>query len=54
MVPSCLANSAKLESAQAELGRQWQTQNQGQPNLGLRGDALTLYQVGRPLVPKIL
>ena len=38
MLPSCTATSAKFQSAQAELGRQWNTQNPSQPNPGLRAD----------------
>ena len=38
-MPSCPATSAKFQSAQAELGRQWNTQNPSQPNPGiLRAD----------------
>ena len=32
ILPSCPAASAKFPSAQAELGRQWNTQNSSQPN----------------------
>ena len=42
-LPSCSAHSAKLSSAQAELGRQWNSQDQSQPKLpnpGPRGDVL--------------
>ena len=38
ILPSCTATSAKFQSALAELGRQWNTQNPSQPNPGLRGD----------------
>ena len=38
ILPTCSAYSAKLSSAQAEFVRQWNGQNQGQPNSGTRGD----------------
>ena len=38
ILPGCTATSAKFQSAQAELGRQWNTQNPSQPNPGLRAD----------------
>ena len=34
----CPAASAKFQSAQAEFGRQWNTQNPSHPNPGLRAD----------------
>ena len=37
-MPSCTATSAKFRSAQAELGRQRNTENPSQPNPGLRAD----------------
>ena len=37
-MPNCPAASAKLPSAQAELGRQWNNQNSCQPNPGSRPD----------------
>ena len=36
VLPRCPINSAKFPSPQAELGRQWNLQNQSQPNPGLR------------------
>ena len=36
ILPSCSAHSAKLSSATAESGRQWNSQNHNQPNLGAR------------------
>ena len=38
MLRSCPAHSVKFSSAKAELGRQWNTQNQSQPNPGARED----------------
>ena len=38
ILPSCTATAAKFQSAQTELGRQWNTQNPSQPNPGLKAD----------------
>ena len=38
ILPSCSAASAKFPPAQAELGRQWNSQNASQPNPGSPGD----------------
>ena len=39
ILPSCSAVSAEIPSAQAESARQWNCQNQGQPNPTIRPDA---------------
>ena len=38
ILPRCSTHSAKLSYAQSEFVRQWNGQNQGQPNSGTRGD----------------
>ena len=48
MLPSCPALSAKFPSAQAELGRLWNNQNQIQPNPGARADGTPCVTVSWP------
>ena len=38
ILTSCSAHSAKMTSAQAESGREWNSQNLGNPNSGPRAD----------------
>ena len=57
---SCPVASAKFPSAQAELGRQWNTQNLSQPNqvhnqMGHPVDQMwEMYRAGHPICRKVL
>ena len=47
--PTCLATSANFPSAQAELGRGWNSINQNQPHPGMSADVPTISRIRQRL-----